>query len=484
MLPTGLTKSGPLTISILIGNSVAVTNPLYTGAAAGTVSDLLLVGGILKANGVITLDIPVTVNSGFSGTLSNQATATALGLPLAGVKTDNAGVTADLPSTVTASPFGLTIPTGSVTQTIAATIDPVTVTVATAPTVAAFKSVKLTTDTDSSGTITAGDTLTWTVQYANTGTVDVPNFQIADQLPSGITITAAGAQTVAFSGSGTTATKDNAYTGATLATSMALASGATLAQQGTITLTIPVTVNAGFTGTLSNQASGSGTGMPTAVSTDNAGATADLPATVTATPFSLTVPATSVTQTINPTIDPTLATVVATPTVAAYKSVKLTTDADSSGSVTPGDTLTYTLQYANTGTVDVTGFQLKDVLPVGVTITGTGNQTLTITGSTSAAKNTNYTGALAGAVSELLAATTTFKAGDILKLEIPVTINAGASGTLLNQALGTGTNLPAPGVKTDNVDNVTSGLPPGVTVPTGSLTQTQNPTLDPYPKVY
>ena len=480
VLPTGLTKSGPLTITILLGSSVAVTNPLYTGAAAGAVSNLLLAGGILKAGGVITLNIPVTVNSGFSGTLSNQATATALELSPAGVKTDNAGATADLPATVTAAPYSLTIPTGSVAQTITAAIDPVTVTVGVStPTVAGYKSVKLTTDADSSGSITAGDTLTWTVQYANTGTVDVPAFQIADQLPSGITITAAGAQTVTVTGAGTSATKDAIYTGNSLATSMALTAGATLAQQGTITLTIPVTINAGFTGTLSNQASGSGTGMPAAVSTDNAGVTADLPATVTAAPYSLTIPNGSVTQTITAAIDPTLAVVVAAPTVAAYKSVKLTTDADSSGDVTAGDTLTWTVQYANTGTVDVTGFQLNDTLPVGLTITGTGNQTLTITGSTTAAKNTNYTGATAGAVSDLLTAAVTFKAGDILKLEIPVTVNAGATGTLLNQALGTATNLPVAGVRTDNVDSVTSGLLSGVTVPTGSLTQTQNPPTDP-----
>ncbi len=479
VLPTGLTKSGPLTITILLGSSVAVTNPLYTGAAAGTVSDLLLAGGILKAGGAITLTIPVTVNSGFSGTLSNQGTATALELSAA-VLTDNAGATADLPATVTAAPYSLTVPTGSVAQTITTAVDPVTATVGiSAPTVVAFKSVKLTTDADSSGTITAGDTLTWIVQYANTGTVDVPAFQIADQLPSGITITSAGAQTVTVTGAGTSATKDATYTGASLATSMSLTVSAILAQQGTITLTIPVTINAGFTGSLSNQASGSGTGMPAAVSTDNAGVTADLPATVTAAPYNLTVPASSVTQTIAATVDPTLAVVVAAPTVAAYKSVKLTTDADSSGSVTAGDTLAWTVQYANTGTVDVTGFQLNDTLPAGLTITGTGNQTLTITGSTTASKNTNYTGATAGAVSDLLLATTTFKAGDILKLEIPVTVNTGATGTLLNQALGTATNLPVAGVRTDNIDSVTSGLPSGVTVPTGSLTQTQNPPIDP-----
>ena len=121
------------------------------------------------------------------------------------------------------------MPAGSIAQTVAATVDTTTVTiVGSAPLVVAFKSVKLTTDADSSGSATAGDTLTYTVQYANTATVDVTSFQIADQLPTGLTITAAGAQTITVNGTGTAATKDATYTGATVGTSMTLASGATL----------------------------------------------------------------------------------------------------------------------------------------------------------------------------------------------------------------------------------------------------------------
>jgi uncharacterized repeat protein (TIGR01451 family) len=104
---------------------------------------------------------------------------------------------------------------------------------------------------------------------------------------------------------------------------------------------------------------------------------------------------------------------------------------------------------------------------------------VTVTGTTTATKNTSYTGAAAGAVSEFLSATTTFKAGDLIQIDIPVTINPGFAGSLQNQATGTGGNLPPAGVFTDNADNVTPGLPSGVTIPTGSAVQTLTPATDP-----
>ena len=345
--------------------------------------------------------------------------------------------------------------------------------------VVAFKSAKLTTDADSSGSITAGDTLTWTLQYVNVGTNPVSSFQINDQLPTGFTITATGGQNVSAFGVGTSATKATTYTGTATGTVSNLLASGTLAAGGIITVTIPVTVDAGATGVKINQASGTGIELSTPVLTDNVGATADLPALVTAAPYNLTVPASSLAQTISPTIDPTSLTIISLPIVAAYKSVKLTTDADSSSSITPGDTLTYSLWYKNTGTIDVTTFQINDVLPAGLIISSTGGQTLNITGTTSATKSTAYTGASSGTVADLLSAAVTFKTGDILMVEIPVTIGAGVTGTKPNQANATAGNLPPAGIVTDNVDSATTGLPSGITIPTGSEIQTQAGTTDP-----
>lgn len=173
-----------------------------------------------------------------------------------------------------------------------------------------------------------------------------------------------------------------------------------------------------------------------------------------------------------PNSDSSSPTPVSFPIVNGYKSVKLTADTDGSGSITAGDTLTWTVWYANIGAINSPLFQINDVLPAGVTITATGGQVLTVSGTTTATKNTSYTGAATGTVSDLLTSTVTFNAGDLIKLDIPVTVNLGFAGSLANQASGTGNNL------SDNIDNTTSGLPSGITVPVGSITQTQGAGID------
>ena len=467
VLPAGLTiaSTGGQTITIT-GTTSATKNISYTGASSGAISDLLSAAVSFNAGDILKIDIPVTINAGVTGSKPNQAISSAGNL--SPIPTDN------IDSATTGLPAGITVPTGSATQTQAGTTDPTSVTiVAATPSVTAYKSVKLTTDSDSSGTITAGDILTWTLQYVNTGAGSVTSFQINDPLPAGLSVTATGGQTVTTSGAGTSATSATTYTGAAPGSGSDLLFSATLGARGIITVAIPVIVEPGVTGIRNNQAFGTGTGLSTPVLTDNVGSTADLPAIVTSAPYNLTVPAGSMPQTTTGTTDPTSINIIGIPTVEAYKSVKLTTDADSSGSLTPGDILTYTLWFKNPGTVDVTTFQMNDILPTGLIIASTGGQTLTVTGTTIATKNSSYTGASSGAISDLLSSAVTFKPGDILKIDIPVTIAVGTSGTLPNQANGTAGNL-STGVLTDNVDNTTLGLPAGITVPTGSITQTQD----------
>ena len=95
-----------------------------------------------------------------------------------------------------------------------------------------------------------------------------------------------------------------------------MASGATLAIGGVITVNIPVRVNAGAIGTILNQGSGTGTGLSSSVLTDNAGTTSDLPSTVTAAPYNLTIPASSVAQTITGAVDGTTFTVASVATLS------------------------------------------------------------------------------------------------------------------------------------------------------------------------
>jgi uncharacterized repeat protein (TIGR01451 family) len=142
ILPTGVTKSGTVTVSIGgIGQNLPIANPSYTGTNAnpGTTDKLFITPIILKAGGTIKVTIPVTVGSGITGILANQATATADNLPLIGIKTDNAGVTADLPTNIQNSPYSITVPTGSVSQTITTAIDLTTITVEAVAVVTPFR---------------------------------------------------------------------------------------------------------------------------------------------------------------------------------------------------------------------------------------------------------------------------------------------------------------------------------------------------------
>jgi CshA-type fibril repeat protein len=159
--------------------------------------------------------------------------------------------------------------------------------------------------------------------------------------------------------------------------------------------------------------------------------------------------------------------------VTGYKSVKLTNDLNSNGLPDPGDSLTWKLQYTNTSASPAGAFQINDKLPTGLTISSTGAQTVSISGTgTTASKNASYTGASAGAVSDLLNPGASLDVGGIITVSIPTTINAGVVGSIANQASAMSSDLTPPDL-TDNVDSTTTGLPAGVTVPAGSIVQTQ-----------
>ena len=626
------------------GTSVVVNDKLppnfaYNSVAASTGAT----GASCTSSGTLAagLDLVCTLTtaSGIAGggsaafTLSVTPQAAAGGVAGSNkAAVDPAGGTPVAPSTCTATgtPAGCAV---------AASITPLTINVT------GYKSVKLTTDADSSGSITPGDTLIYTLQYVNSGTGSSTNFQITDLLPAGIAIASTGAQTVTVSGSGTTASPNTGYTGGIgAAVSNLLTSGATLGAAGVITVTIPVKVNIGFSGSVINQASGTGTGLSTSVFTDNAGVTADLPSVVTSAPYNLTIPAGSVTQTITGTVDTTTFTVSGLPdlkltksapaavqaggamaytmtvsnvgngvtfgttsvkdalptgvtvnsgaagsvtlsgaqaanwtcnsdavspqsitctsttaiaatsgtsvfafnvnaadtlttdsinqakvfgggdpnkatvtstgvitacnaasestsgsaanagcayestpviNVKAYKSVKLITDADASGGISSGDTLNYTIHYINLGSL-VTNFQINDQLPTGMTVAATGGQTvLAAGGGTGGVKNPAFTGAASGALSDLIAAGANLNTDGAFTITIPVTINAGFTGTIANQATGFGDQIPPAGIKTDNAGQTSdmsatvTAAPYNMKIPAGSIAQTITGTVDP-----
>lgn len=135
------------------------------------------------------------------------------------------------------------------------------------PQVLGYKYVQLTTDVNGNGFINPGDTVTWTINYINTSNVTAVNFQISDELQAGMTITATGAQTVNSIGAGTSASKNNSYNGTS--NKNMLASGATLAPSGRITVVVPTKIDPGTYGTLLNHPLATGANIPDAgVTTD------------------------------------------------------------------------------------------------------------------------------------------------------------------------------------------------------------------------
>lgn len=155
--------------------------------------------------------------------------------------------------------------------------------------------------------------------------------------------------------------------------------------------------------------------------------------------------------------------------VTGYKSVMFT-DNNGNGTVNPGDTLTYTVTYRNTGNEGETNFQVTDSIPAGTTYVGS---SLTVTPSgvgQLGSANPSFNGTSS---TNLLAAPVTLAYDGMIVASFSVTINSGTVGSLANQASGDGDSI-AP-LPTDALDNSTSGdcqAPGGVNVPAGSVAQT------------
>jgi mucin-19 len=245
----------PFTLTLVLsnGNAVAVTGvavsdvfpaglafaatPNTQNTCAGTVATtgntLGLTGGSIPANGSCSLEVAVIVTSTGSAVVNT--------LPPGALISANAGSN---PQTVTASVTGfVTEPTG-------------------------YKSVRLVSDADISGNVSAGDTLEWTIIYANTqnGAISRSGFQINDSLPAGLTLTAA--PSVIVSGSGTLASANTGYNGSS--TVALLSSGAVLDAGGIITVNIPVRIVPNIEGVMSNQAVASAPSLATPTLSDAA----------------------------------------------------------------------------------------------------------------------------------------------------------------------------------------------------------------------
>ncbi|MCP3855636.1 MAG: DUF11 domain-containing protein, partial [Actinomycetia bacterium] len=183
--------------------------------------------------------------------------------------------------------------------TIVTATDPHTATLDRTPSISVTKSQSGNDDADGSSDISTGDTLTYTFAVANTGNTTLTGVAVSDPL-AGIS--------------------------AVTCPSTTLAPGdATMC-----TATYEVTQTDVDSGQIDNVATVSGASPDGSIVVDSG------------------------TETVNP---------VQTPSIDLVKSLSNNDDADGSGSISPGDTLTYTYDVTNDGTVTLSGVTVTDPLP-------------------------------------------------------------------------------------------------------------------------
>ena len=180
--------------------------------------------------------------------------------------------------------------------------DDETVPITQTPSIALVKSLQSNADEDGSGTVTAGDTLTYSFVATNDGTVTLDNVTITDPLP-GLSVLACAPVT-----------------------------GSSLAPSATMTCTATYSV------TQADVDSGQIVNTATVDATDPGG------------------------NPIDDTDDETV-TITPDPAIALVKSLQSNADEDGSGTVSTGDTLTYEFVATNDGNVTLDNVTVTDPLP-------------------------------------------------------------------------------------------------------------------------
>jgi fimbrial isopeptide formation D2 family protein/uncharacterized repeat protein (TIGR01451 family) len=262
-LPSGLAFVPGSYSFTFSGNGTTVTgNPNYNGTTDTNLTNANSTGALGSGGGQVVIKFRARVTAGANTTIANQASATSVG-GLSPSITDAVAGPSDLPQGLDdGANQGNLGPTGD--------DDPTLLSVVATPIVSGTKSVALATDADGTGSVTAGDRVRYTITYTNTGSGAANEFQIADALPTGLTL--AATPTVTVAGTGSSAAINTAYNGASINT--LLAAGAVLAPNGTITVTVDATVGSGVSGNLFNQATATSTtpgfpsgGVPTDANT-------------------------------------------------------------------------------------------------------------------------------------------------------------------------------------------------------------------------
>ena len=345
------------------------------------------------------------------------------------------------------------------------------------PQVNAVKYVQLVTDTDGSGTLTGGDRIRYTITYTNIGTAAAAGFQIADTLPTDVTFVPLS-MTVAVAGAGTIAAVNTGYNGTTVQN--LLAAGAVLDKNGTITVTIDATINGTATGDLFNQAKGTSTtpGYPTGgILTDTRDST------------TTGIPNTSIDQSVYPTgtpIDPTGITIV-TPKPVLNKSVKRLRDNDSTGTLTPGDDVQYTIVLRNPNPVaPIQNVVVSDAIPTQLQFLTAIADRVTVTGAPFVPASTLPTANFNGDGTTPIALTNaaTLAPGASITVTFNAKILPGAASPIANQALANFRGDLGNPIRSDASNSTTpsapgSGTDPGTPDGSGNVNQPNLGPADP-----
>ncbi len=207
--------------------------------------------------------------------------------------------------------------------------DPTSTTVTAAPVLEADKADALFIDADGNGIPSPGDTLRYTVTISNTGNTSATGVFFTDPIPANTTVVA-----------GSVTTTQGAVNGED---PVDVTIG-DLAAGGSVTITFDVLVDNPLPGgvtELSNQGTVSAGNHPDEPTNDPDTAPDD---------------------------DPTLTPLTAAPVIEAAKIDTLLIDADGSGDVSPGDTLSYTVTIDNTGNTEATGVVFTDPIPAYTTV--------------------------------------------------------------------------------------------------------------------
>ncbi|MBD2740877.1 isopeptide-forming domain-containing fimbrial protein [Coleofasciculus sp. FACHB-1120] len=439
--------------SITISGGFTAASSLPNNDFNGTGNPIVLTNpGTLAANSTVTLTFNARILPGSASPITNQGRVNYAGDNGNPVLTDASDSTNPTAPGSNNNPGDPGVGTGNnVSQPTGGPNDPTIIKFISPFEPSGTKSVRLFTDADNNGVLTTNDVVEYTVTYTNSNpSTVITNFLATDPLPSSLAFVP-GSYSFTFSGNGTTVTGNSNYNGTTDTNlTNANPSGALGSGGGQVVIKFRARVTAGANTTITNQASATSVGGLSPSITDAVAGPSDLPQGLDD----------GTNQgNLGPTgdDDPTLLSVVATPIVSGTKSVALATDADGTGSVTPGDRVRYTIIYTNTGSGAANEFQITDALPTGLTLAVTPTVTVAGTGS-SAAINTAYNGV---SINTLLAAGAVLAPNGTITVTVDATVGSGVTGNLFNQATATSTTPGFP----------SGGVPTDANTPSGSINQ-------------